>query len=73
MRPLAIDPKITEEFLMTQEGVVDASVWLDDGHFRAHATVHEGGASEQQLLRACVTVIGQRFTPEAIEILRPQG
>ena len=26
-----VDPKLTEEFLLTQDGVLDASVWFDHG------------------------------------------
>ena len=71
MRPLAIDPKITEEFLLAQEGVLDASVWLDDGLFKAHVTVEDEKMDERRLLHACSVAIGDRFTPQSIEIMRP--
>jgi len=68
MRPFEIDPKVTEEFLMMQEGVLDASVWMDGERFKAHVTVEGGAADEQKLLHACAAAIGDRFAPDAIEI-----
>jgi hypothetical protein len=60
-----VDPKVTEEFLMTQESVVDASVWLDRGRLRAHVTLAADARwNRESLRRACASQVGTLNTPE---------
>ena len=62
-----IDPKITEEFLLTQEDVMDASVWIDRGGLRAHVTPVPGESLNELLLQGvCAAHIGSEQTPNQI-------
>jgi hypothetical protein len=65
-----IQPKLTEEFLLAQEGVIDASVWHEQDGLRAHVTQLEtAGNSERSLQSACLTELGAHQTPRAIMML----
>jgi hydroxymethylglutaryl-CoA reductase len=65
-----IDPKITEEFLLAQEEVIDASVWIFQRRLRAHVTSTNGsGLSETVLKQICENCIGHEQTPEAIVLI----
>jgi hypothetical protein len=72
MGTLTIDPKETESFLLTQEDVLDASVWLDSGRLRAHVTPAPGSHLDEKHLReACESNLGARKTPVRIELIAP--
>ena len=67
MGTATIDPKITEEFLLTQEDVLDASVWIDREGLRAHVTPVPGASLNELLLRGvCAAHIGHEQTPSQI-------
>lgn len=60
-----VDPKITEQYLLTQPGVVDASVWFESGVMCAHVTLldtSELGPHELRLQCACE--LGIHLTPK---------
>ena len=73
MSPGSIDPKMTEEFLMTQDDVQDASVWLEHGQLHAHVTPAPGSSIDPQLLcTACAAQIGAKQTPGEIMMIAPR-
>jgi hypothetical protein len=62
-----IDPKTTESFLLAQQDVLDASVWMSEGKLHAHVTVHdESSWSSGALKLACAEELGIHQTPAAI-------
>lgn len=66
-----VDPKVTEEFLMTQDEVVDASVWLDRGRLRAHVTVSDRARWTREALQdACARQVGPGHTPDEFLVLQ---
>ena len=70
MGTFTIDPKITEDFLLTQEDVLDASVWMDRGALRAHVTQAPGSNLTEITLRGvCAAHIGTRQTPSEILLI----
>jgi hypothetical protein len=74
MRTVTVDPKITEEFLLTQENVLDASVWLDQGALRAHVTPVPGVSLDELTLKGvCAAHIGDRQTPNDIVLIAPRA
>ncbi len=61
--------KSTEEFLLTQPGVLDASCWKSDGQIFANVVLQEGcGWSERALKVACALELGLEFTPSEIQL-----
>lgn len=68
-----INPKLTEEFLLAQDDVLDASVWIDRGQLRAHVTLDPDSRTNTILLRGvCVAEIGVDQTPNEIVVIAPQ-
>ena len=62
--------KVTEEFLLNQPDVLDASVWMSDGQLKSHVTLAEGsGWTERTLRVACAREIGLEFTPSEIVLM----
>jgi hypothetical protein len=64
MGTLSVDPKHTEQFLLNQEDVLDASVWFDGGELSAHVTLAPGATFDEiDLKHACETQLGYQQTP----------
>lgn len=65
------DIKVTETFLQVQEGVLDASVWFQDGDLVAHVVLH-GSAdwNPENLHSACLIELGENATPRAITVMK---
>lgn len=65
-----VDLKATESFLLNQEGVIDASVWLNDGDLIANIVVHDDKRiSADNLQRACLVELGERQTPKRVLVM----
>lgn len=70
MGTLTVDPKHTEQFLLTQEDVLDASVWLDGGELSAHVTLAPGSRFDELGLRAvCEVELGHPQTPHQFVLM----
>lgn len=64
------DPKLTEAFLLQQDGVLDASVWFQKDALRAHVTpVSHSAVCSVALREACVEGLGEAQAPESILIV----
>jgi hypothetical protein len=60
-----IDPKLTEQYLLTQPDVVDASVWFEQGEMRAHVTLLDTSEMTPHELRLqCACELGLHLTPK---------
>lgn len=71
MMAFRFDPKPIEDFLLSMDHVLDASVWIDKGHIHAHLTPEPGALLDtQSILTRCVASIGADRTPEDILVLR---
>lgn len=69
--PKGVNPKLTEEFLLGINDVMDASVWWHDGELRATVVVlEEEQVSGQELQRCCTESLGVHQTPRAITLMR---
>lgn len=71
-----IDPKLTENFLLTQPDVIDASVWFTHGNLLAHVTVlDEADLNAVALQSACMEELGIHQTPREIRLIaaRPRA
>lgn len=69
--PDEVDYKTTEEFLLAQDEVIDASVWCYGGELRAHVTLAEEAHWDLDSLRdACTNNVGPRHTPQEFVLLR---
>lgn len=69
--PTGVNPKITENFLLNQQEVVDASVWWSRGNLLAHVTVPEGAhVDERHLQRLCLETLGILHTPRVIVLIQ---
>lgn len=67
-----LDTKVTEQFLLSQPEILDASVWFDDGQMIAHVTIHDKtGWDELRLGHACVQTIGTQLTPSRFVLIQP--
>jgi hypothetical protein len=65
-----VDPKLTEEFLLSLDGVVDASVWMEAEGLRAHVTLHAHVAwTERRLKAECLSALGAHQTPRKVLML----
>lgn len=59
-----VDPKLTENFLLTQPDVIDASVWMRDDRLVAHVTLPDESAwTPRELQRVCAFELGLHQTP----------
>lgn len=64
---LPTDPKVTENFLLNQPEVLDASVWFTEGSLMAHVTIEDDNAvSVSALQKACLDSLGLHQTPRQI-------
>lgn len=62
--------KATEQFLLAQPDVLDASVWMNDGLLMAHVTLSEGSQWTEKALRvACARALGMENTPSEVVLL----
>ncbi len=60
-----VDPKVTEQYLLTQPDVVDASVWFEQGEMRAHVTLLDtSGWTPYELRLQCACELGIQHTPK---------
>lgn len=65
-----IDPKLTENFLLGQPEVLDASVWFSHGNLVAHVTVcDEVDITHRTLQEACMNELGLHQTPREIRLI----
>lgn len=70
----AVDPKITEQFLLEQEEVEDASVWIRDKKLHAHVTRSKGSQLDETSLKSfCEYHIGAEQTPTQIILIEPMN
>ena len=66
-----IDPKLTENFLLTQPDVLDASVWMRDDRLVAHVTLpDETTWTPKKLQSACAFELGLHQTPRDFFIVQ---
>lgn len=64
-----IQPKLTEEFLLSLDGVIDASVWFDSDQLRAQVIVHEDVPwTSNALQQQCLLGLGIHQTPRSITV-----
>ena len=69
--PKGVNPKLTEEYLMGINDVVDASVYWHEGDLCACVTVAEqGNISDKTLQMRCLEDLGLHQTPRAITLLQ---
>ena len=69
MTKIDVDPRVTEQFLLNQEEVMDASVWLDRLGLHAHITPTPGtNVDTKKLMTVCAALIGVKQTPEDIQV-----
>ena len=62
-----IDPLLTESFLLKQQDVLDAVVWVSEGKLLADVTVPIGSNCTSGILRlACAEELGLHQTPVQI-------
>lgn len=67
--PMRSEPKVTENFLLGQEGVVDASVWWDGRYLQAYVTLLDSTIWSANALRAiCMDNLGLHQTPQNIRL-----
>jgi len=69
-----LDPKITENFLLSQPGVLDASVWFVEGQMHAHVTLSDMADWTPKALRlACACELGIQHTPREFVVLNARS
>jgi hypothetical protein len=71
-----IDPRKTEEFLLSQDDVIDASVWIEAGELSAYVTVTPDARTNPDKLRyACAAHIGENHVPQNVTLVcaRPRA
>lgn len=70
-----IDPRVTEQFLLRQPAVIDASVWYHRGRLHAEVEVVEGSTTPASLLNQCVAALGPNQAPKDITLVcaRPRA
>lgn len=71
-----VDPKVTEQYLLTQPDVLDASVWFEHGEMRAHVTLLDCAVVTARELRIlCACELGLMHTPKEFVCLcaRPKA
>ena len=65
-----VDPKRTERFLLSQDDVVDASVWLEAGELSAYVTVAAEAKVDPETLRfACAASMGENHAPQNVTLV----
>ena len=66
----AVDTKVTESFLLSQPGVLDASVWYVDGVMHAHVTLSDTAEWTPRTLRLVIACdLGIHYTPREFVVL----
>jgi hypothetical protein len=59
-----VDTRLTQDFLLNQPGILDASVWMSEGRLCAHVTLEdEAGWTQRELKSACAIELGLHQTP----------
>lgn len=74
--PRKINPKLTEQYLLGLEDVVDASVWWHDGNLCACVTVLDSSVVESRDFQVqCMETLGLHQTPRNIMLteVKPKG
>lgn len=72
--PRSIDPKLTENYLMSLVGVIDASVWWQEDHLHAHVTVLDASPiAAKQFKSCCMEDLGLHQTPTSLTIEQRRG
>jgi len=67
--PKGIIPKLTESYLMNLVGVVDASVWWEEGSLNAHVVVLDDAPFDAKSMRSCcMQDLGIHQTPRSLTI-----
>lgn len=62
-----VHTKVTENFLLSQPDVIDASVWMNEGQLMAHVTLAEGSRWTASSLRTtCAKELGLEYTPSEV-------
>jgi hypothetical protein len=70
MVPKGIDPKQTENFLLTLPEVLDASVWFADQGLMAHVTVTgDKSITARKLQSECMHRLGLHQTPREVYLI----
>ena len=69
-----IDPKLTESFLLSQPGIVDASVWFNEGDMQAHVTLLDTTEYTPRSLRVlCACELGLHLTPKEFILINARA
>lgn len=70
----AIDPKLTENFLLNVVGVYDASVWLQGDDIHAHIVVLDRSTlTAKDFQTLCLEDLGLHLTPSRITVSLRHG
>lgn len=73
-KPMGLDPKRTEDYLLSQRDVLDASAWYSDGRLHASVTLSEWAEwTVAALKRACCEDLGLHCTPADVLMLRAKN
>ena len=65
-----IDSRLTESFLLSHQGVLDASVWIRSGKMIAHVTMRDDSPwTPRELQAACAFELGLHQTPREFLVL----
>ncbi len=68
---LALDHSVLEGFLLSQDGVLDASVWRSNGTLLASVTLDDTSPTDPGLLRdLCVRTFGSEASPRLVLVQR---
>lgn len=66
-----IDPKVTENFLLSQPAVIDASVWYSRGRLHAEVAVTDDRpTNSMELQKLCAHFLGSLQAPREITLVR---
>lgn len=71
-----IDPRLTEQFLLNQPSVINASVWYHRGGLHAEvAVVDDGQTTPERLMKQCSRALGLKQAPKEITLVavRPRA
>ena len=67
---IGVDPKLTEQFLLSQPEVFNASVWLSAGQMHAHVTVSDHADwTRSSIQLACMAELGADQTPREVTLV----
>ncbi len=71
-----IDPTVTEQFLLSQPSVVNASVWYHRGRLHAEVAIVPGEeVTPERLMKRCYSALGPNQAPMDITLVcvRPRA